>query len=68
MTTVSTPRKVKAHGKVVADEYLRLGWTLEHEFRETPDSQPYEYYFEWQRPGEPVLIDWTKFREHTDAA
>lgn len=53
----------KAHSQLVAHEYLRLGWTLVHEFREPPVAEPYEYLFEWQRGGEPVLIDWNEFRK-----
>ncbi len=64
----NTPRKYKVHGKVVADELLRLGWTLVHEFREVNESEPYEYYFEWQRPEEPVPIDWARFKGGVDAA
>jgi hypothetical protein len=51
----------KAHSKQVADEYLRLGWTLRTEFRVEGDEEPYEYFFEWLREDEPVSIDWSKF-------
>jgi hypothetical protein len=53
----------KAHSKLIADEYLRLGWTLNHEFREPEDDEPYEYLFEWKRDGEPTQIDQSKFSE-----
>jgi hypothetical protein len=56
------PRLAKVHSQLVADELLRLGWTLVHEFREPPNSEPYEYLFEWRREGEPVSIDWARFR------
>ena len=48
------PRYTKAHSKTVADELLRLGWTLSNEFREPGDKEPYEYLFEWLRVDAPV--------------
>jgi hypothetical protein len=53
----------KAHSRLVADEYLRLGWTLVTEFREAPDHEPNEYYFEWRREDPPVYLDWTAFHQ-----
>lgn len=61
------PRMAKAHSKQVADEYLRLGWTLRREFRNPADAEPYEYFFEWLREDEPVSIDWSRFRDGHNA-
>jgi hypothetical protein len=58
----------KAHSKQVADEYLRLGWTLRTQFRETDNDERYEYFFEWLREDDPVSIDWSKFRDGHKAA
>lgn len=58
----------KAHAKQVADEYVRLGWSLGHEFPGSGDDEPYEYCLEWLREGEPVSVDWSKVRDrHTVA-
>ena len=62
------PRMAKAHSKQVADEYLRLGWTLRTEFRAEGDDEPYEYFFEWLREDKPVSIDWSKFTHGHNAA
>jgi hypothetical protein len=56
------PTMAKAHSKIIADEYVRLGWTLVTEFTAPGDKEPYEYYFEWRGDGEPVSIDWTRFK------
>lgn len=63
-------RLAKAHSKLVADEYLRLGWTLKHEFfadefKDAPSyiHEPCEYLFEWCHEGEPVSIDWIEFHK-----
>lgn len=61
--TAPAPRMAKAHSKLMADEYLRLGWTLIHQFCEPSGSEPYEYLFEWRREGSPVHIDPKKFRD-----
>ena len=61
------PRYAKAHSKRVADEYLRLGWTLRHEFHVEPDEEPYEYFFEWDKEGEPVSPDWSKLGDSGSA-
>jgi len=62
------PRMAKAHSKLVADEYLRLGWTLRREFFATEEKdesgyidEPYEYFFEWCQNTDPVHIDWKVF-------
>ncbi|MCL4262715.1 MAG: hypothetical protein KJ069_05850 [Anaerolineae bacterium] len=55
------PQMIKAHSKQIADEYLRLGWTLRQTFRATDEDEPYEYLFEWLRDDEPLNIDWSKF-------
>jgi hypothetical protein len=57
----SKPRIAKAHSKLVADEYLRLGWTLRHQFIARGDEEPYEYFFSWDKEGDPVNIDWAEF-------
>jgi hypothetical protein len=44
----------KAHSFQTAAEYLRLGWTLAHEFRAEGADEPYEYLFEW-RGDVPVI-------------
>jgi hypothetical protein len=38
----------------MAKEFIRLGWTLKHEFYVKGDDEPYEYLFEWCAAGEPV--------------
>ncbi len=62
------PRMAKAHSKKVAEEYLRLGWTLRTEFRGPGDNEPCEYFFEWLQEDEPVSIDWNKFCDGDNAA
>jgi len=47
------PRYAKAHSQAVADEYMRLGWTLRKQFRSAEAKEPYEYLLEWLRAGEP---------------
>jgi hypothetical protein len=47
----------KAHSRLVADEYLRLGWRLATEFRAQEDDEPYEYLFVWSGPGAPIWPD-----------
>jgi hypothetical protein len=47
------PRFAKACSQKIADEYVRLGWTLRHEFRVPGDNQPYEYLLEWRQGTEP---------------
>jgi hypothetical protein len=54
------PKFFKAHAKVIADELMRVGWTLRHEFRADGSEEPYEYIFEWIGAGEPVAIDPSK--------
>jgi hypothetical protein len=44
----------KAHSSQHAAEFLRLGWTLAHEFRAEGDDEPCEYLFEW-RGDTPVI-------------
>jgi hypothetical protein len=48
------PKLRKAHSAQVAEEFIRLGWTLKYEFRASDDDQPYEYVFEWCAAGEPI--------------
>jgi len=63
MNTKPRARMAKAHSKLVADEYVRLGWTLRREFQEPGDDEPYEYLLEWLRQGDPMTIDFSKFTE-----
>lgn len=56
------PRMAKAHSRLVAEEYLRLGWTLKKEFYAEGHEEPCEYFFTWDRVEEPPLIDWGNFR------
>jgi hypothetical protein len=51
----------KAHSRLVADEYLRLGWTLDREFYADGDEEPYEYLFVWESREAPRHIDWKAF-------
>jgi hypothetical protein len=51
------PRFAKAHSQLVADEYVRLGWTLRKELREPEDDEPYEYLFEWCNEDEPQPLN-----------
>lgn len=55
------PRTARAHSKLVADEYLRLGWTLRHRFYARGADEPYEYFFVWEGDDDPVGIDWAEF-------
>ena len=61
METNPKPRMTKAHSQLVADEYLRLGWTLHSEFHAEGDNEPYEYLLVWNHAEEPPAIDWDKF-------
>jgi hypothetical protein len=51
------PRLAKVHSKALADEYVRLGWTLRKELRAPGLGEPYEYLLEWLREGEPPDMD-----------
>ena len=53
-------RVAKTESKTVADEYLALGWTLRHVFRERDDGKPDEYLFEWLGSGDPVQVHSSK--------
>lgn len=55
------PRMAKAHSKQVAEEYLRLGWTLEKEFYTEGAEEPYEYLLVWNGIEEPPQVDWENF-------
>ena len=55
------PRLARAHSKLVADEYTRLGWRLRRCFHEKGYEAPVEYLFAWDRDGEPAGIDWADF-------
>jgi hypothetical protein len=53
------PTLGKCHSARMAAEFVRLGWTLKHEFRADGDDEPYEYVFEWLAEGEHVYPpDW----------
>ncbi len=51
---MSKPRLAKAHSAQMAQQYVRLGWTLKHEIYAEGDAEPCEYVFEWLAPGEPI--------------
>jgi hypothetical protein len=51
------PRLAKVHSKALADEYLRLGWTMRSELRTPGLGAPYEYLLEWIPEGEPPDVD-----------
>jgi hypothetical protein len=51
----SKPRFAKCHSQHLADEYVRIGWTLVSEFRDKPDEEPYEYVLAWKKDDEPML-------------
>jgi hypothetical protein len=51
---MTKPKLAKAHSALMAEKYIRLGWTLKHEFYEDDDDEPCEYLFEWLGPGEPI--------------
>ena len=55
------PRLFKAHAQVVADELVKLGWILRHEFRADRDEEPYEFILEWLGSDEPPAIDTSRF-------
>jgi hypothetical protein len=59
--TSPTPRVAKARSKLVAEEYLRLGWTLIREFSWPSGSPSRQYLFEWRHKGKPVRIDPKRF-------
>ena len=48
------PQRAKAHSQQMADEYLRLGWFLTHEFRAAEGEEPYEFVFVWRELGQPA--------------
>jgi hypothetical protein len=48
------PRLGKCHSAQMAEQFIRLGWTLKYEFRTEDDDEPYEYVFEWLGIGDPV--------------
>ena len=61
----TAPKLGKCHSQKAADEFVRLGWTLVHEFFADGDAEPYEYLFEWRQSGVPVSpsrnsADWGK--------
>jgi hypothetical protein len=62
------PRLAKAHSQLVADEYVRLGWTLCTEFRAPGVDEPYEFLLEWRGPEDPAYIDWDEFNRKHNAA
>lgn len=63
--SAARPRLAKAHSKRVADEYIRLGWTVRDQFFAEGVDEPYEYLLEWKREGEPVSVDWDEFRKRS---
>ena len=48
------PLRAKLHSKRLADEYVRLGWRIELEFRVPGNDEPYEIILVWPGPGEPM--------------
>jgi hypothetical protein len=38
----------------MAEEFIRLRWTLKQEFRANGDDEPYEYMLEWQAADDAV--------------
>ena len=50
----SLPLRAKLHSKRLADEYVRLGWRIELEFRMPGDDEPYEIILVWPGPSGPV--------------
>jgi hypothetical protein len=61
----------KVHSQEAANELLRLGWTLRREFRAEGDPEPYEYFFVWEKEGDPVWLskdsrDWGRTPKTTD--
>jgi hypothetical protein len=53
-TNAPIPKLAKAHSAQMAEEYIRLGWLLRHEFRANGDDELYEYLFEWQAEGDAI--------------
>jgi hypothetical protein len=47
----------KAHSRLIANELAQLGWTLRNEFYAEGDMEPYEWFFAWDHPGDPVYPD-----------
>ncbi|MDU0460315.1 MAG: hypothetical protein RW306_16425 [Geobacteraceae bacterium] len=52
------PRMAKAHSKLVADEYIRLGWTLHSVDLVEGYDEPAEFFLVWEHSEDPVSIDW----------
>ena len=52
----SKPRLAKAHRKEVADQYLKLGWTLVSQFTDGESDEPYEYLFRWDHQSDPRYV------------
>jgi hypothetical protein len=50
------PRLAKVCSQAHADEYVRHGWTLRHEFRASGDAEPYEYLLEWPHDTTPPKV------------
>ena len=61
--TAPKPRVAKVRSKILAEEYLRLGWTLVRELSGPHGSHSSVYLFEWGHRGKPVRIDAKRFGE-----
>jgi len=57
------PPTVQTDSKAIADEYLRLGWTLTREFSGSSHGESSVYLLEWLGEGDPVRIDLSKIRK-----
>jgi hypothetical protein len=53
---MSLRQMTKVHSRAMAERLAQSGWTLVREFRQTKDAEPYEFYFEWIRDGNPPQI------------
>src|SRR6185503_9912318 len=56
---IRSPKRltVQTESKPVADEYLRLGWTLIREFDGAAHGESSSYLLEWLRDGKTVRIN-----------
>lgn len=53
-------RRVQTESRIIADEYLRLGWTLTRKFDGSSHGEATFYLLEWLGDGDPVRIDLRK--------
>jgi hypothetical protein len=57
-------RVVRTLSKALAEEYVRVGWTLKQDVHDSATGKPIVYCIEWLRDSKPArpTIDPTKFK------